>query len=204
MTSMNDLLAEALRVQDLEDDPSFTGSNVALDQLTAQADFETLLQQTRHLRTGHAKERQLHARLLAGANMPAERRLAEVSQSLAGESDPKVIRRLVFGLRNAASASALDTLRELAQHPSSEVRFPVPDALSACAERFEEIADVLFELSHDADTDVRWSAVFELGTWWKDTRDPRIKTRLSEVCSDDPSDEVRQAATEGLRPNGAT
>lgn len=201
---MNDLLAEALRLQDLEDDPSFGGSNPALDQLTADADFETLLQHARHLRAGSSKERQLHARLVAGANMPADRRLAEVSQSLAEESDPRVIRWLVFGLRNAASASALSRLRELAQHPSSEVRFPVPDALSACADRFEEIADLLFQLSHDADADVRWSAVFELGAWWKDTPDSRIESRLSELRTNDPSDEVREAAKEGLRRNGST
>lgn len=199
---MNDLLSEALHLQDLEDDASFSGSNLALAQLTAHADFKILLQQTSHLRQGLMKERQLHARLLADANMPADRRLAEIFQSLANEADPKVIRWLVFGLRNAASASALPTLRELAQHSSSEVRFPVPDALSACTDRFEEIADVLFALSHDADADVRWSAVFELGAWWRETQDPRIEARLSEIRVDDPSDEVREVAAESLTREG--
>lgn len=200
---MQDLFAEALRLQNLEDDPSLSGSNPALTRLTAHADFETLLERARYLRAGSSKERQLHARLLAGANMPAGRRLAEVLQTLAEESDPQVIRWLVFGLRNAASASALGLLRELAQHPSSEVRFPVPDALSACADRFGEIGDVLFQLSRDADADVRWSAVFELGAWWGVTQDAQIETRLAEVGTEDPSEEVREAAKEGLSRSGS-
>lgn len=178
--------------------------NPALDELTAGSDFESLLRASRHLRSGVTKERQLYARLLAGINMPSDRRLAEALHALENEADPKVIRWLVFGIRNAASRAALAKLRELAKHPSPDVRFHVPDALSACAHRLDEISDVLLELSHDLDPDVRWSAVFELGAWWRDTEDAHVRARLDDVQASDPSDEVRQAAAEATRSHGAT
>ncbi len=196
------LLTRALQLQDLEADSSFAASNPALDELMAENDFEGILQASQYLRSGAADERQLYARLLAGINFPPDRRLAEVLHALEDESDPSVIRWLVFGLRNAASVAALDTLRDLARHPSAEVRFPVPDALSSCAHRFDEISDVLLELSRDPDSDVRWSAVFELGAWWSDTKDPRIGARLDEAKHSDPSAEVRRTADEATNRRG--
>jgi len=204
VTRLRELLARALRDQDPEADPSFAAPNPAFNELTAYADFEELLVASEYLRLGPTGERQLHARLLADSNMSPERRLAEVLRVLEDESDPTVIRWLVFGLRNAASPTALGLLRELANHESPEVRFPVPDALSASAETFEAIADVLLELSRDEDPDVRWSAVFELGAWWTEIKDPRIRDRLREVQESDPSYKVRRAAAEGLDPNEAT
>lgn len=198
---MRDLLSEALRLQEHEEETGFTGPNPALYQLTTAVDFEPLLDEARFLRDGTVDERQLHARLLSEATMPAERRLAEVLQVLSEEAEPKVMRWLVFGLGHTGSKAAIAKLRELAHHPSPRVRYAVPDGLSGCAERFDEVADLLLELSHDPNTDVRWSAVFELGAWWNESRDPRIEARLSELRVDDPSEEVRRVAREGLESN---
>lgn len=195
---LRSVISEALRLQEVEEANAFATPNPALDA-ASQADFESLQQGLRYLREGSVHERQLHARLLSVANMPASRRLADLLHTLSEELDAKVIRWLVFGLRNTASASAIDKLLQLARHPSPEVRFPVPDALSACADNFDDIADALLDLSRDEDADVRWSAVFELAAWWTDAKDPRIKYRLWEISTADPSDEIRQVAQEALR-----
>ncbi len=198
--SIRDLLSEALRLQEHEEETGFAGPNPALWHLTTAVDVEALFEQARFLRDGTVDERQLYARLVLDATIPAERRLADVMQALSDESDPKVMRWLVFGLRNAASNAAIAKLRELARHPSPKVRSAVPDGLSACADRFDEVAELLLKLSRDPDTDVRWSAVYELGAWWNESKDPRIEARLSELRVDDPSEEVRRVARDGLEP----
>lgn len=195
---LRSVISEALRLQEVEEANAFATANPALDA-ASQAGSESLLQALRYLRDGNVQERQLHARLLSVANMPESRRLTDLLHALAEESDAKVIRWLVFGLRNTASASAVDRLLQLARHPSPEVRFPVPDALSACAENFDVIADALLDLSRDEDADVRWSAAFELAAWWTDAKDPRIRYRFWEISTADPSNEIREVAREALR-----
>lgn len=196
---MRSILSAALRFQESEEATGFSAANPALVRLTSDVDFWKLLRHTRHFRTGDVAQRQLHARILASAAMPAGRRVSEVLETLVEESEPRVIRWLVFALRNAASRPALPGLLDLARHPSPDVRFPVPDTLSACAERLGDIDDALLRLSHDVDADVRWSTVFELGAWWSEVRDPRLEARLQEVRDDDPSDVVRHVAEEALR-----
>lgn len=197
VTRLTQLVQEALRLQAVEIASGFAESNAALVELTAETDFESVLQHASHLRTGTSDERQLYARLVAEITMSQEERAKRVLQIVSEETDPYVLRWLVFGLRNAGSVSAIDALRQLARHPSPVVRFPVPDALSACADSFDTVADLLIALSHDDDADVRWSAVYELGAWWRDTRDPRIESRLL-AASDDPSPEVRSTARDAI------
>jgi hypothetical protein len=200
---MRELFTGALRLQEIQERSGFRTPNPALSRLLSQFDPETLLGHAHQLRMGDMKERQLHARLLADIDLPADRRLAEVLSTLGEESEPDVISWLVFAIRDTALPSALGSLRKLAEHPSPKVRFPIPDALSACATRFGDIADVLLALSQDVDAEVRWSATFELAAWWREEKDLRIEARLSQALAD-PSDEVRRAAAEAMRPHEST
>jgi hypothetical protein len=192
------LVAEALQAQSLEELSGFAESNPALARLATAPDLDQLLREVQYLRSGDQPGRQLHARILAECHLSPQRRIDELRRVLSDEPDPKVIRWIVIGFRNAASASALPDLHSLAHHASADVRFPVPDALSACATSFDDVAHALLELSRDQDPDVRWSAAFELGAWWADTKDPRIRRRLSALRTDDESQEVRNAAADAL------
>lgn len=197
------LLSEALQVQALEEQSGWHHPNPAFFRLCTEVDYGTLLKRARYLADGDADKRVLYARLLADASeMPSEDRAALAMEHIENEADPKVLARYVVGLRNAASAVALPRLRELARHPSPHVRFTVPDALSACTERFDQIANLLLELSRDDDREVRWSAIFEVGAWWGETSGDYLEARLADAASNDPSEEVRKAAADALAQHG--
>lgn len=131
--------------------------------------------------------------------MSTETLVAEARAALAVEGEPNVLSWLVWALGDSRSREVLPDLRVLASHPSAEVRFPVPDALSMCAEGvFDLVAEALLELSRDVDDDVRWSAIFELAAWRVDTTDDRIQVRLSESAVTDDVPANREVALEGL------
>lgn len=97
----------------------------------------------------------------------------------------------------------LPELERLAARHDDRVRFPVPDALSRCAPRFEAIETTLMQLSSDPDPDVRWSAAFELGAWLEDTDNlttaaelNRTLSRLQALAKSDPDHDVRMLATQ--------
>jgi hypothetical protein len=163
-----------------------------------------LLALARELRRSEdVRERELAAWLIGQSPLPATTISDEVREALATEEDPEVICRLIWALVYAPAADMLPELERLAAHRDDRVRFPVPDALSRCAPRFEAIEMTLMQLSSDPDPDVRWSAAFELGAWLEDSEDlttavelARILSRLRDLAGSDPDDEVRALATQ--------
>src|SRR4051794_11682760 len=165
-----------------------------------------LLALTRDLRQSeHVPERELAARLISQSPLPVTTIADEVRDALTSEEDPEVICRLVWALVYAPAPAMLPELERLAAHDDDRVRFPVPDALSRCAPRFDAIEKTMMQLSSDPDADVRWSATFELGAWLEDTDDlitaaevARVLSRLRALADSDPDDDVRTHAAERL------
>lgn len=156
-------------------------------------------------RSQDVRERELAAWLIGQSPLPATTISDEVREALASEEDAEVICRLIWALVYAPAADMLPDLERLAAHHDDRVRFPVPDALSRCAPRFEAIETTLMQLSSDPDPDVRWSAAFELGAWLEDSDDlttaaevARILARLRALAESDPDNDVRALATQKM------
>ncbi|MDX1620456.1 MAG: HEAT repeat domain-containing protein [Nitriliruptorales bacterium] len=194
---MDERIREAIRGM-AEENAGATNENPAFWQLMSGPNTGELLERIELLHNGTQAEREFAARALANVRIPSPDRLNRLRRLLKDERDPKVIRWLVGGLRNVRDPSALANVRNLVQHPSPHVRFVVPDALSACAASFDDVADDLLRLSRDADPDVRWSAVFELAEWLTDVDDARILSRLSELADSDESEDVRYVAANAV------
>jgi HEAT repeat protein len=96
-----------------------------------------------------------------------------------------VVSLLVDALGCARTSAALPTLHRLASHTSPDVRFTVATALSQCSVDFNSIAEPLLALSADPLAEVRWSAVYELCEWSRETSDERIADRLRSLLADD-------------------
>ncbi len=194
------IAVEALATQRLEIEDGFTGPNAALYRLATGVPAEDLRALVRRLRSGSTAERLLAARLLNEGSLATNDVLAEARAALDMETDPSVLSWIVSSLGYSRSEAALPEIGTMASHPSGEVRFQVPDALSMCSGGvFDHVADDLLRLSHDDDDDVRWSAVFELAAWRVDTSDERVRDRLAEAATSDPAPAVRAAAADGLR-----
>lgn len=204
MSPHDALVRAALARQEDERADGFGLHNAPLTALRDQLDADELLGLIDQLRAGGLPDRELAARLLAHGHLHFDLVTAAVYRALESETEPQVIAWLVWALAFAADPSSLTVLKLLSKHPDAEVRFPVPDAFSACAREFSEIADHMITLSRDGDRDVRWSAAFELAAWLDNEPPPlesdRIIQRLSEFATTDPDLEIRSLAQERLQP----
>jgi len=200
MSAKDDSVRAALARQEDERADGFGLHNAPLAALREQLGVDELLDLVDELRAGGIPDRELAARLLAHGHLPVDMVTAAVYRALESESEPQVIGWLVWALAFAADPASLAVLKRLSKHPDAEVRFPVPDAFSACAREFAEISDDLINLSQDADRDVRWSAAFELASWLDNELPPlesdRILQRLRELAATDPDLEIRSLAEE--------
>jgi HEAT repeat protein len=196
------VVQDALELQRVEIGDGFSSANRALYRLVTEMDRSVTHHVIADLRIGQ-KERQLAARILIESPHGCEAVLDEVEDALSDETEPEVIGWLVTALGYTRDQRSLPVLKVLSTHPSSTVRFQVPEAVSMCAEGgFEPVYQTLLGLSFDADLEVRWSAVFELGAWLRETKDERIVTRLSEAAIDDPAEAVRATASDALDEGG--
>jgi hypothetical protein len=106
-------------------------------------------------RSARVHERELAARLIGQSPLSATAIATEVRDALECEEEPEVVCQLVWALVYAPAASMLPELERLAAHHDDRVRFPVPDALSRCAPRFEAVETTIMQLSSDPDEEVR-------------------------------------------------
>lgn len=194
------LVLAALANQEKERSTGFALANPALARIHEVLSRSELLNLVRTLRLGPPAERELSARLLGHSDLPGDEVVDEVIAALPDEQDPQVIRWLVAALQHAGAPQALTQLKDLAQHTDARVRFGVPDALSACSRSLGDVQDLLLKLSNDDDREVRWSAIFELVAWYRNSQaDPpsdleHLQSRLREVANSDPDGEIRSLA----------
>jgi hypothetical protein len=121
-----------------------------------------------------------------------------LSPMLSSEQDSDVIYWLVSAFSFLGSDAVSRRLRELAQHRSSGVRYGVATALSSCTKLSEESKNALIALARDSDAEVRFSAIFEIGRWWRMSRDPALREELNRA-RDDSDEAVFRAAVDALK-----
>lgn len=145
------------------------------------------------------KERSLAAHMFgqmcevsAGENV-----VEELLSMLDDETDPEVVAPLLTALGHSRRVGVLGRVLSYLHHPSSDVRYAVSDAIPKFAPDLR-VAAALVELAHDSDPDVRWSAVFELGSWLTETDDTAIAEELARIAKLDPDAKVRAQAEEGF------
>jgi hypothetical protein len=111
------------------------------------------------------------------------------------ETDPDTLFWLISALGYTGSDRATDRLLPLADSADESIRYAVSDALSSVEELSEPAREALVRMARDADSDVRFSAVFELGAWL-----PQIPEFRSVVLAalDDPAPLVARTAREAL------
>jgi len=104
-----------------------------------------------------------------------------------------------------------DLVRAL-DHPDPNLRYTLAGAISTCAgDRFNEdelavkmpdaALSALVTLAQDEDADVRYSALYELSSWWKEVGlvDPRAEATLRAGLTDE-DDGVRATCAEAFEP----
>lgn len=111
-------------------------------------------------------------------------RLADL---LRAETDENVIYWIVGAFGFLESAKVTDKLVALAGHIEPGIRYHVATALmnSGSEDVPAEIWDALSKLCHDGNAEVRFSAVFEVGSWYEASSDDRAKRELALALNDD-------------------
>jgi HEAT repeats len=156
----------------------------------------------RLLLQGNAAERKFLAILLREAPI-GESMISEIVRSaLDAEDDPAVMAEMINTLGFTHDPFLLDRLLQLVSHESDRVRFQVATALPAVGGWRDDVVEVLTRLLADVDSDVRWSAAFELSMCWNDEGGDDLLAILLGVATTDPSEDVREIVRLTLLPGG--
>ena len=155
----------------------------------------------RLLKSETPDERSLGTRLLRELPDPWAQ---TAGRELVGEelrsADPDALSWYVHAVAFLRTSGAMPTLLTFVQHPEAAVREAAAVAISACSAGplAPEARDALIALAHDPDDEVRFSAIFELGSWWQDgLHDAVIEDSLRRAV-EDRNGAVRAAAAEAL------
>jgi HEAT repeat protein len=145
----------------------------------------------RRLFRGTPAERKFSAILLREAPI-GETMISEiVGSALDEEDDPAVIAEMVTTLGFTHDPILLDRLLQLVSHESDLVRFQLATALPQVGGWREDVVEALVRLATDVDSDVRWSAAFELSRCWNDEGGDDLLAILVGVAKTDPNHDVR-------------
>jgi HEAT repeat protein len=191
-----------LKQQDDEFRTDFSVTNSLLHSVIADSPEEELYAAgVRELDSDDPRRRILGIRLIRELKAYREQAKSALTQMTDSENDAAVIYWLVsaFGFIKSDDRVA-DWLRQHAADSDPTMRYAVATALanSAGSELPDASLNVLFALSHDENAEVRFSAVFELGSWWLVNRDPRIESELRRAALEDGDPEVASAAKYAL------
>lgn len=125
----------------------------------------------------------------------------ELLRSLRRETDDEVISWCIGGLYFRGCEEAIPDLVEYVDHPDPDVRYRVAGAISTCVvtAMTEQALRALLTLVEDEVDDVRFSAMYEVSSWWqaKDLRDFRVEAALKAGASD-RDEGVRNTCNEAL------
>lgn len=147
----------------------------------------------------NVRERQLGADILGQLGVP-ERAFPDESvttllELLRTEQDAQVLSSACVALGHLRDARAIESLINLKNHPSEDVRHGVVLGLSG--HRDERAIAALIELSGDFDSHVRDWATFELGSILEDVDTPELREALY-ARVEDPDGDTRAEALVGL------
>jgi HEAT repeat protein len=193
--------------QDMEFRTEFAHTNTLLHSvIVAAPEPELFAVGMQAVGSEDPRRRILGVRLLREIKQYSEAITIELGRMLAHERDPDVIYWVVGAFGFLKSDSVADQLRALVSHPNTGVRYNVATALANCAssEIPADSMDALLALAGDPNAEVRFSAVFELGAWWKINHNPRIGSALRNAISTDDDPLVIRAAQDAMQDDDDT
>jgi HEAT repeat protein len=185
------LIDSLLLQQNMEFRSDFASTNNLPHSTIAEAsEPELLAAGRREIRSEDPTRRILGVRLIRELKQFGEEAATEVGRMLTREPDPEVMYWVVGAFGFLKSDSVASQLRRLASHPSPGVRYNVATALAnrTNAEIPAESVDTLLALARDQNAEVRFSAIFELGSLWKVNHDSRIELALRNAIDTDDDD----------------
>jgi HEAT repeat protein len=115
------------------------------------------------------------------------------------ETDDKLLSWEISALGNQGRARALNTLIAFVGHSDSEVRYALAGAISRSATESGldvESSLALEELARDPDTEVRFSAIFELANWYSEGHDEAGIVSILARARSDRDSRIRKIVTE--------
>lgn len=196
-------LAEARRLSALafaaELEVDGDARTVALGDLISREPFDRAFEVAQRLSAALPSERAVAAHLLRQLYevRPQPSIVAAIVEMIDNERDPTVVAPLITALSWTRQLDHLPVVLRYKADKSELVRWAVSDGLS-CFAPDQRAASALVDLAHDIDTDVRWSAVYEIGAWVSEMRLDEMVSVLSEAAEHDPDKEVREAAADAL------
>ena len=192
--------------QDMEFRTNFASTNTLLHSVIVHApETELLAAGTEELRSEDPGRRILGIRLIRELKQYSQEATTELARMLEAERDPEVLYWIVGAFGFLKSDLVADRLRVLASHPNPGVRYNAATALANCAsgEIPAESLGALLTLARDENAEVRFSAIFELGWWWKINHDSRIESALKYAIKADNDRLVVRAAQDAMQEDDA-
>lgn len=195
------LIDQLLLQQDKEFEENFESPNESLDSTIASTpEPDLMLAGLEMLHSSDPRRRILGIRLAKEVKHFETLVAGELNNLLRREHNEDVICWIVDAFGVIKSELATEQLLKLASHSDPVIRFHVCAALANHGSFLlpQASIDALTSLTADADSEVRYSAVFRLGVWWRGDRDPDIEAVLRRVAESDTAAEVVTAARDAL------
>jgi HEAT repeat protein len=201
MTKLTELMNSLLPQQDAEFRANFSVTNPLLHSVVSESSEEELYAVgSQELSSEDPRRRILGIRLIRELKGYRAEVTAALTAMMGREGDAAVLYWLVSAFGFLKSDPVSGRLRQLAKDADPAIRHAVATALanSGSAELPSASLNVLIALSHDEDAEVRFSAIFELGSWWLINHDTRIESVLRHAALEDEDPEVVSAAKYAL------
>lgn len=195
------VIDDLLRRQDVEFRTDFETPNTKLHTIISCTPEEDLLAAGEKLvRSNQASRIILGIRLIREVRQNTETATHILRELLARENDDEVIYWIVSAFGFLKSDSVIQFLKAAAVHPNAGIRYHVATAVSnrSAVNLPDDSFDTLLLLSRDENAEVRFSAIFELGSWWRANQDDRIKPVLQRAAASDTDPAVASAARNAI------
>jgi HEAT repeat protein len=189
-------------LEELREEDGGRSSRTLAGLVTSRPSSWLLKRGTELLDSPAPNERILGTRMIRELPAPwASKAGSEILDRLDGEQDADVSAWFIRALGFLGATPALDDVLAFTDHQSAAVREAVADAISGCsADDLSGAAqNALIALARDSDAEVRFSAVFELGSWWQTgLHDGAVEIALNDA-SKDQERAVSRAARAALK-----
>jgi len=199
-TISQDLIDSLLRQQAEEFLTDFdTGNYLLSTTVTSTPEYELLRTGERLIHSEDPAERILGVRLIRDLKDFGPHAASDLCDLLHREQDEDVVCWVVSAFGSLTSELVTNDLVALAAHRDPAIRYHAAAALAnrAAGDLPSVSFDALLTLCGDEDSEVRYSAVFELGEWWQASHDVRAEAMLRRAIRDtDPF--VFRAARDAL------
>jgi HEAT repeat protein len=179
--------------------------NPSFEALIGDGSDEVFDKAAKLLTSADRHDRLLGVRILSEIGRPemkfADKSVGLITNTIRSEQDSELLSWEVSALGKQHRAAALPTLLSLSNHLEPTVRDAVAGAISSAAQRSGIDADsivALGELAQDPDDHVRFSAVFELASWWSHGENARDIANALDLATRDGDSGVARVARDAL------